>query len=158
MPFSHSWDWESKKTPILPQVTYVWTAKWEVKLNGLTSKLISDHTQQPTTQRYPIMLQARRQVMSNLVSLSIHVRCKIKKLHEVLMWMRNTGSLYMVKGSYSRAWQAWVYALVLPLASRWLHRTLLTCTSQKQTMIWGWTKRCAFSVSCLRKWTLSHKY
>lgn len=52
------------------------------------------------------------------VSLSIHVRCEIKKLHEVLMWVRNTGSLYMVKGSYSRARQAWVYALVLPLASR----------------------------------------
>lgn len=78
-----------------------------------------------------------------------------KKLHEVLMWMRNTGSLYMGKGSYSRAW---VYALVLPLASRWLQRTPLTWTSQKQTMTWGWTEQCAFSVSCLRKWTLSHKY
>lgn len=102
-------------------------ARWEIELNGLTPKPIESLMISKKTERYkhaPVKKADRVQS----VSLSIYVRCKIKKLHELLLWRRN--HLYIVKCSHSGASQASF------LLKGWLQSMQLTWTSQEHTMTW----------------------
>lgn len=155
MPFSHSYDWETNKSPILSQGTCVWVAEWQIELSGLTSKptgslLITKKTE--LSKHAPFKKVDRVQ----FVSFSMQVRHKIKKLHELLTWMRN--GFYMVKCSHSGAWQAWVYVLVLPIGRRMISEYTINLNITKADNDMQGGKTVDIYVSCVRKWMLSHNY